>query len=208
MSLGEKRKPTRTELKKLNSELDLTRNGHELLQLKNESMLIEIVDIIKRMKQHNIGLIEDTKKADDNLFKALSLHGLTNTKYLAASVKENNDIEIEKKHMMGVKLNSITAKDFERKLTERGYNLRDSSIELDRAADSFEKLVPKLLRMGELKSNTTILKKEIKKTNRKVNTLEHIIIPKLTRERRSIISKLDEKTREDFIRTKQTKNRI
>ena len=208
MSLGEKRKPTRTELKKLNSELDLTKSGHELLQLKNESMLIEIIDTIKKMKQHNLGLIEDTKKADDILLKALSLHGLTNTKYLAASVNENKDIKIEKKHMMGVILNRITAKDFNRKPTERGYNLRDSSIELDRAADSFEKLVPKMLMMGELNSNKNILKKEIKKTNRKVNTLERIIIPKLTREKRTIISKIDEKTREDFIRIKQTKNRI
>ena len=208
MSLGEKRKPTRTELKKINNELELTKTGHDLLKLKNEAMLLEIINILEKMKEHNKTLIEQTNKAEDNLFKALSVHGLTGAKYLAASVKENKGIAIEKKRIMGVKLNRITTKDFERKFNERGYNLRDSSMELDKAADSFEKLLPELLKIGEMKSNTVILKKEIKKTNRKVNTLKHTIIPQLSRERKTIISHLEERSREDFIRIKHTKNRI
>ena len=207
MSLGEKTKPTRTELRKINNETGLAKSGHELLKLKNDAMLIKITDINKEIKIHNKTLEENTAKARNNLFKAFSTHGITKTKYLAASVKENKNIKIEKKRIMGVKLNSITTKGFDRKLNERGYNLRDSSIDIDRTADSFEKLMPQLLKSGEMRSNINLLKKEIKKTNRKTNALKKVIIPRLLKDKNSILSKLEEKSREDFIRTKLTKNR-
>lgn len=75
--------------------------------------------------------------------------------------------------------------------------------------DNYEKAIEVLIDLASLQTSFITLDEVIKITNRRVNAIEHVIIPKIENTVRYIISELDEMEREDFFRLKkvQEKNR-
>ena len=76
-----------------------------------------------------------------------------------------------------------------------GYSLMHTSPELDSAIDSLKKFIPELLHMSELEQTVRLLSQEIEKTRRRVNALEHTLIPNMAETIKFIKSKLDEMER-------------
>ena len=75
--------------------------------------------------------------------------------------------------------------------------------------DNYEKAIEVLIDLASLQSSFITLDEVIKVTNRRVNAIEHVIIPKIENTVRYIISELDELEREEFFRLKkiQEKNK-
>ncbi len=206
--ISERTKPTRTELKRISETLDLSRTGHNLLEEKNEALILEYFSMSKDHKQKRETMQKNMTEAFDTLKDAQGQLGHIETRYLSASVTAAKDTDITEKKIMGVNLLKINAPDYSRSILERGYNITDSDTTLDGAATLFEDTLPLILKVGEIDSNSRILKKEIADTRRKVTALEDYIIPNLNRDKRMIMSKLDERAREDFVRTKIVKRKI
>lgn len=206
--ISERSKPTRTELKRISETLDLSRIGHNLLEEKNEALILEYFKMSKDSRQKKETMQKKMAEAFDTLKIAQSTLGHIETRYLGASVSEAKKTEMTKKKIMGVNLLKIDAPDYSRDILERGYNITDSDSTLDSAASLFEDALPHVLKIGEIDSNSKILKTEIANTRRKVTALEDYIIPNLNSNKKMIISKLDERAREDFTRTKIVKRKI
>jgi len=206
--MNEDLKPTRTHLKMLNETLDLSIKGHNLLEEKNEALIMEFFSMSKDMETKRKDMEQKLTEAFDSLGNAQATLGHIETQYLGASVTEAPELDISEKKIMGVNLLKINTPDYSREILERGYNIADSNHHLDNTASLFEESVPKVIKVGEAETNSKILKKEISKTRRKVTALEDFMIPSLERARSSIISKLAERSREDFVRTKMVKRKI
>lgn len=206
--ISERSKPTRTELKRISETLDLSRTGHNLLEEKNEALILEYFSMSKDSDRKRETMQKKMTEAFDTLKDAQGQLGHIETRYLGASVQKSKEAEINEKKIMGVNLLKINTPDYSRNILERGYNITDSDATLDGAATLFEDTLPLILKVGEIDSNSRILKKEIAKTRRKVTALEDYIIPNLNRDKRMIISKLNERAREDFTRTKIVKRKI
>ncbi len=206
--ISEGMKPTRTQLKELKETLALSHKGHELLEEKNEALMLEHFTMSKDMELKKKDSQKKISEAFIGLEKAQETIGHVETRYLGASVADAGLIKIDNKKIMGINLLKIDAPDFSRDILERGYNIADSNAFLDNAAHLFEESLPKILKVGEIDSNSRILKKEIAKTRRKVTALEDFIIPSLKTDSNFIIEKLEERAREDFVRTKKVKNKI
>ena len=95
-----------------------------------------------------------------------------------------------------------------RKSSERGYSLLTTSVEIDDAAKCFETSLNLLIKLAEKEATARKLAEEIKKTKRKVNALERILIPKLEADASYITMRLEEMERENFSRLKVIKKRI
>ena len=206
--MNEDMKPTRTHLKVLKETLDLSIKGHNLLEEKNEALILEFFSMSKDMDAKRKDMEQKLAEAFETLGDAQATLGHIETRYLGASVIEAQELKISEKKIMGVNLLKINTPDYSRDILERGYNIADSDHHLDMAADLFEQSVPKVLKVGETETNSGILKKEISKTRRKVTALEDFMIPSLEKDRNRIISKLNERSREDFVRTKMVKRKI
>lgn len=198
-------RPTRTRLKALKETLRLSRTGHNLLEEKNEALILEYFSMSKDMKKKRDDMEKKTSDAFTELEKAQETLGHIETKYLGASVKESHPVEIENKKIMGVPLLKINTPDYSRDILERGYNITDSNMFLDETAKLFEESAPLILKVGEIESNTKLLKTEIAKTRHKVTALEDFVIPSLKSGINQIDAKLEERSREDFVRTKKVK---
>ncbi|KAF8350561.1 ATP synthase subunit D-domain-containing protein [Amanita rubescens] len=72
-----------------------------------------------------------------------------------------------------------------------------------KAKEVYAKALETLVELASLQTAFTILDEVIRATNRRVNAIEHVIIPRLENTIRYVISELDEMDREEFFRLKK-----
>lgn len=69
-----------------------------------------------------------------------------------------------------------------------------------RAKEVYAKAVETLVELASLQTAFMILDEVIRATNRRVNAIEHVVIPRLENTIKYIMSELDEMDREEFFR--------
>ena len=70
-----------------------------------------------------------------------------------------------------------------------------------KAREVYAKAIETLVELASLQTAFTILDEVIRATNRRVNAIEHVVIPRLDNTIKYIISELDEMDREEFFRS-------
>ncbi|KTG00512.1 hypothetical protein cypCar_00047052 [Cyprinus carpio] len=75
--------------------------------------------------------------------------------------------------------------------------------QLSRLKRNYAKAVELLVELASLQTSFVTLDEAIKVTNRRVNAIEHVIIPRIERTLTYIITELDEREREEFYRLKK-----
>jgi len=75
--------------------------------------------------------------------------------------------------------------------------------QIQKAREIYAKAVETLVELASLQTAFVILDEVIRMTNRRVNALEHIVIPRLENTIKYINSELDEMDREEFFRLKK-----
>ncbi|MBZ9570351.1 V-type ATP synthase subunit D [Methanobrevibacter sp. TMH8] len=200
--------PTRMELLKLKDREKLAVKGHSLLKEKRDALIKEFFDILDRVKGSR-GKVEETlKSAFEDLTAAQVVMGDSAVQKSALSVKESIDVDIESRSIMGVVVPVMDSKMEKRTLVDRGYSFADTSVRLDEAAKKFEESLALIIELGEIEKTIYLLAAEIESTKRRVNALEHIMIPKLQNTVKSIEMRLQEMERENFVRLKMIKSTI
>jgi len=95
------------------------------------------------------------------------------------------------------------------KLTEKDvgmtYGFADSNIAVDRAAREMRKVLPSIFKAAEFENAIFRLAKELERTQRLLNALEYMIIPRYVSSIRYIQQTLEEREREEFVRLKHVK---
>jgi V/A-type H+-transporting ATPase subunit D len=197
--------PTRMELLKLKDREKLAVKGHSLLKEKRNALIMEFFNILERVKGSREDVEETLKEAYKDLTAAQIVMGDLAVKKSAMSVKESIKIDIDSRSVMGVVVPVIDSEINERTMVERGYGFLDTSVKLDEAASKFEKSLRLIIELGEIEKTIILLAGEIESTKRRVNALEHIIIPKLENTVKYIEMRLEEMERENFVRLKMIK---
>ena len=108
-------------------------------------------------------------------------------------------------NVMGVKVPVIEQRRISRSVLGRGYAITGTSTTIDEAASAFEREIDSLLELAESELRLKRLADEIKRTSRRANALEHVVLPRLEAEKRAIEMALDERERADHFRMKLVK---
>ena len=85
-------------------------------------------------------------------------------------------MDIDSRSVMGVVVPVVESEISQRTIVERGYGFMDTSVKLDEAAKNSKNPFSSLSNWVRLKT-IMLLASEIESTKRRVNALEHIIIP-------------------------------
>ena len=197
--------PTRMELLKLKDREKLAVKGHSLLKEKRNALIMEFFNILERVKGSRENVEEILKEAYKDLTAAQIVMGDLAVKKSAMSVKESVEIDIDSRSVMGVVVPLIDSETSQRTMVERGYGFLDTSAKLDEAASKFEESIKLIIELGEIEKTIILLAGEIESTKRRVNALEHIIIPRLENTVKYIEMRLEEMERENFVRLKMIK---
>jgi V/A-type H+/Na+-transporting ATPase subunit D len=197
--------PTRMELLKLKQREKLAVKGHSLLKEKRNALIMEFFNILERVKGSRDEVSEKLQEAYQDLTAAQVMMGDLSVKKAAMSVTESVDVDIDSRSVMGVVVPVIESDISQRTIVERGYGFTDTSVKLDEAAKKFEESIQLIIELGEIEKTIMLLAGEIESTKRRVNALEHIIIPRIENTVKYIEMRLEEMERENFVRLKMIK---
>lgn len=197
--------PTRMELLKLKDREKLAVKGHSLLKEKRNALIMEFFNILERVKGSREGVEATLQEAYKDLSDAQMVMGDLAVKKSAMSVKESVNVEIESRSVMGVVVPLIESEIGQKNMVQRGYGFLETSVKLDEAASKFEESIKLIIELAEIEKTIMLLAIEIESTKRRVNALEHIIIPKIENTVKYIEMRLEEMERENFVRLKMIK---
>jgi V/A-type H+-transporting ATPase subunit D len=197
--------PTRMELLKLKQREKLAIKGHSLLKEKRNALIMEFFNILERVKGSRENVSEKLKDAYKDLTAAQIIMGDLAVRKAAMSVKESVNVDIESRSIMGVVVPVMDYDVQKRNIVERGYGFMDTSVKLDESAKEFEESLALIIELAEVEKTIILLAGEIESTKRRVNALEHIIIPRIKNTVKYIEMRLEEMDRENFVRLKMIK---
>lgn len=200
--------PTRMELLSLKNRTKLAVKGHGLLKEKRDALIKEFFDILDRVKGVREAAERSLKEANEALLEAQIAMGELAVRKASLSVKESIDVDIKSRSVMGVSVPVTNVKMEERSIIDRGYSFSDTTIQLDEAAKKFEESIKFLIELGEVEKTIFLLAEEIEATKRRVNALEHIMIPRFENTEKYIDMRLQEMERENFVRLKMIRSTI
>lgn len=200
--------PTRMELLNLKDRTKLAIKGHGLLKEKRDALIKEFFDILDRVKGIRENAERSLREANEALVEAQIVMGDLAVRKASLAVKESIDVDITSRSIMGVTVPITDVKVEERTIIDRGYGFTDTTIQLDEAAKKFEESVKFLIELGEVEKTIFLLAEEIESTKRRVNALEHIMIPRFENTEKYIDMRLQEMERENFVRLKMIRSTI
>ena len=201
----EKISPTRMNLLQNKVQTSLAGEGVNLLKNKRDALVKEFFTMVREMFSFRDELDERVRKAANALNLALGIDGPHVVKSVGMSTKRQVSLEVERRNIWGIRVPELEKKSVVRSVMARGYGIHTVSSRIDRAANSFEGILNLIITMASNEVRVKRLGDEIRKTTRRVNALEQVVIPALKGQTRFIESTLEEREREDLFRLKRLK---
>ncbi|ABD40933.1 V-type ATPase, D subunit [Methanospirillum hungatei JF-1] len=200
-------KPTRSELINIKKKIKLSQNGYKILKMKRDGLIMEFFKVLEEAKDSRGALLEKYARAQEMMAIANTIEGSIGVKAAAFSVRENPDITLKSKNIMGVVVPEIESTKVRKGIADRGYGVIGTTPVIDDTAAAFEDLVEAIIKSAEIETTMKRLLDEIESTKRRVNALEFKVIPELSDARDFIKMRLDEMEREELFRLKKIKAR-
>jgi V/A-type H+-transporting ATPase subunit D len=197
--------PTRMELLDLKDRAKLAQKGHSLLKEKRDALIKEFFEILERVQGSRDEVEKKLEIAYAELNKAQVDMGDMAVKRAALSVRESVELDISSRSIMGVSVPVVKSVAKENNVLTRGYGFSETSVNLDIAAKEFEESIKIIIELGEIEKTIILLASEVEATKRRVNALEHVVIPRILNTVKFIEMRLEEMERESFVRLKVIK---
>ena len=197
--------PTRSNLLQQRDQLDLANRGADLLKRKRDALISEFFDLVKTSLEARRALSETSKEAYFSLFLAKAWDGPEAVEGLSLAQAGSLDIDVKIENLFGVKVPQVQAPDFDRALpfSPIGAGART----LDSAAQ-FRELTEALVQVAATETRLRRVGEEIKKTSRRVNALEQLVVPRIKQRIKSIQSVLDQRALEEITVLKRIKAKL
>ena len=194
---------TKMELTRLKKEYAVARSGHKLMSDKRDALMRDFIEISKQAKKLRISLEKETRSALIYLAFAAATVGRENFEKAFNGTSSSQKLDISEKSMMSVKIpvfkieenNEITLPDFM----------------LDDFKNGIEVLLKNkenYIKLAEFEIAVEILAQELNKTRRRVNSLEHVLIPNYRDTIKFINMKMEENSRSNTARLLKVKDLI
>ena len=200
--------PTRMELARTKKKLITARRGHKLLKDKRDELIRQFLELAKEN-------MELRKRVEAGIYAAnqsfiIAGAGMDEAALNTALMAPKQEVRLEagSRNVMSVDVPVFHTS------TRTGdandiysYGFAFTSSDLDSAVKSLADILPDMLKLAEKEKTCQLMAAEIEKTRRRVNALEHVIIPGAQEAIRYITMKLDENERSAQIRLMKVKDR-
>ena len=199
--------PTRMELTRLKKKLVTASRGHKLLKDKRDELMRQFLDMARENMELRKKVEAGIKAANTNFVIAKAGMNEQTLSTALMAPKQEVRIALGDRNVMSV---DIPVYDYKTKSANSNdiysYGFAFTSGELDDAVKSLSDILPDMLRLAEVEKSCQMLAAEIEKTRRRVNALEHVIIPETREGIKYISMKLDENERSTQVRLMKVKD--
>lgn len=201
--MAEKIFPTKSNLMLAKKNYKLSLQGYELLDKKKNILVRELMSLIDEAKEVQKEIDVTFKDAYKALMDANISIGITNVQNIASAIHDRHEINIKYRSVMGVEIPEVEVNELP---VETAYGFFKTDSALDEAYLKFTKAAMLSVKLAEIENSVFNLATNIKKTQKRSNALKNIMIPKYEEMTKFITNALDEKEREEFIRSKVIKS--
>lgn len=199
--------PTRMELTRLKKRLITAVRGHKLLKDKRDELMRQFLEIVRKNRVLREKVEQGIIEANKHFVIARSVMQNEMLSTALMLPKQQVGLQVGNKNIMSV---NIPVFDIKTKTDNAddiySYGLAFTSGELDDAVLNLSRVLPDMLALAESEKSAQLLAAEIEKTRRRVNALEHVMIPDLQATIKYITMKLDESERSNLTRLMKVKD--
>ncbi len=200
-------KPTRSEELRLKERIELAENGHDILEKKRDGLIHEFMEVVGEARDVNQELADTYSQARLKMLLAKIYDGEDTLRANALSATEEPEVSSSAENIMGVVVPEIESeKDIQKHILDREYGITSSTSRIDSTADKHEELLEHIIDAAETQTKLLRLLDEIEKTKRRVNALEHKVIPEMSNALDTVQQVLEESEREETFRMKKIKD--
>ncbi len=201
--------PTRMELSRIKDKLAVARKGHKLLKDKRDELMRQFLIMVRENMELRKHVEEGIRQANINFIvaKAGMDAETLNTALMAA--KQKVTLGVSTKNVMSVNIPVFDVKTKTASETDiYSYGYAFTSSDLDGAIKSLADIRDDMILLAEKEKACKLMAAEIEKTRRRVNALEHVIIPEAQKNIKYISMKLEETARDNTIRLIKVKDMV
>lgn len=192
--------PTKANLIATQKSLDLAKLGYELMDRKRNILVREMMQLVDKAKSVEAKIGGAYQEAYQALHLANITLGLCGN--YARAVPVETGLTLHYKSVMGVEIPQATLQE---STPAPYYGLHQTNSYLDEAYIRFRTAKELTVQLAEIQASIFRLADAVKKTQKRANALNNIMIPQFSKTIKSITEALDEKEREDFTRLKVVK---
>lgn len=199
--------PTRMELSNLKKKLNTSRRGHKLLKDKRDELMRQFMDLVRENQRLRVKVEAALKNANSHMAIAKSVMSNAEINTALALPKQEVHLSVSEKNVMSVMIPEFNIQFKTDDMSDMfSYGFAYTSGDLDDAVTTLSQVLPDLIRLAEVEKSCQLMAAEIEKTRRRVNALEHVMIPRYEETIRYITMKLDENERSTTTRLMKVKN--
>lgn len=198
---------TRSELLARRGQIELAKGGRDLLREKRAALMREFDRLGRNAVAAMQNLEERAAEARSTLGEAVALDGPEAVGSAALAATGDVAVALSSKSVAGVWIVELEHGPVGRSRLDRGYSLAATTPRIDGVAEGFESIVEDLLDFVAVELSLRRLAEEITRTTRRINALEHVVVPRLAKERDYIELVLNERELEDRGRLLRAKAR-
>ena len=196
--------PTKSNLLKMNEQLAVSQGGYDLLEQKREILVMELMHMVEQVKLLEREIEKVIDQAYPALKKMLIAAGGDHVEQMSSAIQYDFTIQEKSVTIGGMKFRSI---DVELPKRQLFYSFLGTLPESDKVMADFFKLLTLLTQMASIRTIVWRLAGEVKKTQRRVNALDKMVIPQAKDTKKYIESVLEERERENIFVLKSLKRR-
>jgi V/A-type H+/Na+-transporting ATPase subunit D len=194
--------PTKIELIGTRRRLQTARRVKKVLDDKRDVLLKRLDEMIQQASRARDEISEPLSDAYLALYDAYLKLGPLRLEGIAANTPPMVEVQVNVRRVVDVDVPSLQLSEKETGMT---YGFADTNVAVDRAARQMRRVLPSIFRAAEFENAIFRLAKELEKTQRLLNALEYMIIPRYELAIRFIQATLEEREREEFVRLKHVK---
>ena len=199
--------PTRMELTRLKKKLNTATRGHKLLKDKRDELMRRFLEMVRENRALRMKVEESLLEANLNFVLAKTAMSDEAMKAALLAPKQEVYVTTSYRNVMSV---DIPVFDTQTRTPDPNdiysYGFAFTSADLDDAVKSLSDILPDLIKLAEIEKSCQLMADEIEKTRRRVNALEHVMIPETREQIRYITRKLDENERSTQTRLMKVKD--
>lgn len=199
--------PTRMELGRQKKKLKTAMKGHKLLKDKRDELMRQFLDLVRENMALRQKVEAGIQAANKNFVVAKAGMSEETLHTALMAPKQEVYLNTDRKNVMSVE---IPVFEYKTRTADENdiysYGFAFTSSDLDDAVKSLADILPDMLKLAETEKACQLMAAEIEKTRRRVNALEHVIIPQAQENIKYITMKLDENERSTQIRLMKVKD--
>eukprot|EP00546_Thalassionema_frauenfeldii_P002492 CAMPEP_0178936414 /NCGR_PEP_ID=MMETSP0786-20121207/25166_1 /TAXON_ID=186022 /ORGANISM="Thalassionema frauenfeldii, Strain CCMP 1798" /LENGTH=242 /DNA_ID=CAMNT_0020614827 /DNA_START=30 /DNA_END=758 /DNA_ORIENTATION=- len=194
--------PTRMNEQVFKAKKKAAQSGHKLLKKKADALKVKFRDYAKSIAETKSNMSGDAASAFFSLTQAEYAAGNFKQKVAEGSLTARVRVGAGIDNVAGVKLPVFTKYETGAAADNQSLGLAGGGKKISAVRDKFTVLLDMLLKLASLQTSFVTLDEAMKVTNRRVNALENVTIPRIEGVLDYIARELDELEREDFTRLK------